>query len=52
MKNILRLIITIILMVIIIIKIITDGFDVIYAIALGLLCISLISFAITIRKGK
>ncbi len=37
MKNILRLIITIILMVIIIIKIITDGFDLIYEIALGLL---------------
>lgn len=52
MKNILRLIITLILMITIVFKMITSGFDLVYAIALGLLCISLILFIIAIRKRE
>lgn len=52
MRNILRLIITVIIFIVVLFKTINDGFDMIYLLALILLGISLISFLIVIFKRR
>lgn len=52
MRNILRLIITVIIFIVVLFKAINDGFDMIYSLALILLGISLISFSIVIFKRR